>query len=176
MRPPASILQASRKELRATEPQRRAELLGPGRGGDRSGRRWRRGRSCGRRREVRTELRTPARGADVAADAGDGDPERQAAGGGDAGGGAGVCEREQSQSGSWKCAAAAAPFTRSLTHSSSYPNGPAKGGPNSLVGPNSPYPTSRPASLIGRLIMISRNLSDDKFLIGLTNRGPLSST
>ena len=54
-------------------------------------------------------------------------------------------------------------FTRSLTHSSSsYPNGPAKGGPNSLAGPNSPYPTSRPASLIGRLIVISRNLSDNK--------------
>ena len=65
-----SVLQASRKE-----PQRRAELLGPGRGGDRSERRWRRGRSCGRRREAWAELRTPARGADGAADAGEGDPE-----------------------------------------------------------------------------------------------------
>ena len=60
-------------------------------------------------------------------------------------------------------------FTRSLTHSSSsYPNGSAKGGPNSLAGPNSPYPTSRPASLIG-LIVISHNLSDDK----VSNRSKL---
>ena len=99
------------------------------------------------RAELRTELlwaelRTPARGADGAADAGEGDPERQAAGGGDAGGGAGGCEREQSQSGSWKCAerelemcGGCSSFTRSLTHfSSSYPNGPAKGGLNSLAG------------------------------------------
>jgi len=41
--------------------------------------------------------------------------------------------------------------------------------PNSLAGPNSPYPTSRPASLIGRLIVISRNLSDDK----VSNRSKL---
>ena len=120
------------------------------------------------------ELRTPARGADGAADAGEGDPEKQAAGGGDAGGGAGGCEREQSQS--WKCAerelemcGGCSSFTRSLIHSSSsYPNGSAKGGPNSLAGPNSPYPTSRPASLIG-LIVISRNLSDDK----VSNRSKL---
>jgi len=61
-------------------------------------------------------------------------------------------------------------FTRSLTHSSSsYPNRPAKGEPNYLARPNSPYPTSRPASLIRRLIMISRNLSDDK----VSNRSKL---
>jgi len=80
-------------------PQRRAELLGPGRGGQ-----------VGAEVEARAELRTPARGAD----AGEGNPERQVAGGGDEGRGAGGCEREQSQSGSWKCAAAAAP---SLGHS-----------------------------------------------------------
>jgi len=106
---------------------------------------------------VRIELWTPARGADGVADVGEGDPKRQAVGGGDAGGGAGGCEREPE----WElemCGGCSS-FTRSLTHSSSsYPNGPAKGGPNSLAGPNSPYPTSRPASLIGRL----RNLSYDK--------------
>jgi len=65
---------------------------------------------------------TPARGADGAADTGEGDLERQAAGGGDVGEGAGGCEREQSQSGSWKCAerelemcGGCSPFTRSLT-------------------------------------------------------------
>ena len=47
------------------------------------------------------------------------------------------------------------------------------GGPNSLVGPNSlaeyPGPTSRHVCLIGRLIVISRNLSDDK----VSNRSKL---
>ena len=68
------------------------------------------------------ELRTPTRGVDRATDAGEGDPERQAAGGGDAGGGVGDCVREQSQSGSWKCAerelqmcGSCSSFTRSLT-------------------------------------------------------------
>ena len=70
------------------------------------------------RAELRTELRTPAS-----------EIQRQAAGG---------CEREQREL--EMCRAAATP-TRSLTHSSSsYPNGPAKGGPNSLAGPNSPAP------------------------------------
>ena len=127
-----SVLQASRKE-----PQRRAELLGPGRGGDRSERRWRRGRSCsdgaaadGRTELLRAELRTPARGAAGAADAGEGDPEA---------GRRRLRERGREQRELEMCRAAATP-TRSLTHSSSYPNGPAKGGPNTLAGPNSPSP------------------------------------
>ena len=45
-----------------------------------NGQRWRRERSYGRRRGARTELRTPTRGVDEATDAGEGDPERQAAG------------------------------------------------------------------------------------------------
>ena len=69
------------------------------------------------RAELRTELRTPAR-----------EIQRHSAGG---------CEREQREL--EMCHAAATP-TRSLTHSSSYPNGPAKGGPNSLARPNYPSP------------------------------------
>ena len=79
-----------------------------------------------------TELRTPDRGADGAADAGEGDPEvgcrrlRERA----------AAARERS--GSWQCGCNS---HWSLTHSSSsYPNGSAKGGPNSLAGPNSPSP------------------------------------
>ena len=77
--------------------------------------------------EARAELRTPAR-----------EIQRQAAAG---------CEREQREQREQRlrereagAGNAAAIPTRSLTHSSSYPNGPAKGGPNSLAGPNSPSP------------------------------------
>ena len=63
----------------------------------------RRGWSYEHRREARTELRTSARGVDGAADATEGDPERQATGGGDAGGGADGCETTRESSGSWKC-------------------------------------------------------------------------
>ena len=93
MRPPASVLQASRKELRATEPQRRAELLGPGRGGDRSGAEV----------EAQAELRTLERGVDGATDAGEGDLEagrrrlRERAAGTERA----AAARESS--GSWKC-------------------------------------------------------------------------
>ena len=77
--------------------------------------------------EARAELRTPARGADGAADAGEGDPEA---------GRRRLRERGREQRELEMCRAAAT----QVTHSSSYPNGPAKGGPNSLAGPNSPSP------------------------------------
>jgi hypothetical protein len=72
------------------------------------------------------ELRTPARGAAGAADAGEGDPEA---------GRRRLRERGREQRELEMC-------RHSVTHSllSSYPNGPAKGGPNSLAGPNSPSP------------------------------------
>jgi len=145
-----------RRQERA-EVEARAELRTPARGADTGQkRRWSCGRrrearvpSCGRPTEARTELRTPARGADGAADAGEEDPEpgrrrlrERAAGAGNA----------------------AATPTRSLTHSSSYPNGPAAKWAEFFSRAKFSLPrTSRPASLIGRLIVISRNLSDDKF-------------
>ena len=103
--------------------------------GSRQGRRQERA-EVEARAELRTELlwaelRTPARGADGAADAGEGDLES---------GRRRLRERGREQRELEMCRAAATP-TRSLTHSSSsYPNGPAKGGPNSLAGPNSPSP------------------------------------
>ena len=131
--------------------QERAELRTPARGADGAADAGqRRGRSCGRRREARAELRTPARGADGAADAGEGDPE------------AGRRRLRERAAGAGN---AAATPTRSLTHSSSsYPNGPAARWAEFFSWAKFSLPrTSRPASLIGRLIVISRNLSDDKF-------------
>jgi len=106
----------------AAQADRRAELLG----------RSCCGRSCcGRtgellRTDVRAELRTPARGAAGAADAGEGDPEASRRR---------LRERGREQRELEMC-------RHSVTHSllSSYPNGPAQGGPNSLAGPNSPSP------------------------------------
>ena len=102
--------------------------------------------------EARAELRTPAR-----------EIQRQAAAG---------CEREQREQREQRlreraagAGNAAATPTRSLTHSfSSYPNGPAAKWAEFFSRAKFSLPrTSRPASLIGRLIVISRNLSDDKF-------------
>ena len=153
-----SVFQASRKE-----PQRRADLLGLGRGGDRSERRWRHGRSYRRRREARTKLRTPDRGAGGAMDVGERrgwscgrpteawtelqTPARGADEATDAGEGdleAGRRRLRERAAGARN--AAATPTGHSLTLLLTL-MGQQPGGPNSLAGPN-----FSPTELVVRLV------------------------